>query len=285
MIKRKIQGFTMYLEPSEGGLSAKLAKRQDRGEHCFMWILKTEATGELALDVGGNIGYTTLPICARAVRVMAFEPDGRTRCLLVKNVRANGFEPTTVIYDCAISDKGGSSLFYLGKKPNQSTLCDVLEPHRQEGTCTVETRTIDSFDILPNFIKMDIEGSEVEALNGAMQSLEKTPYCKLLIEIHPQFFKGDSFELVLRRLVTMGYHFKYVVSAGVERPDLFRQHGYEPLAGAPKCMDKKGIKPKRAIYDCLSTEHAIKWSSYRIEQKYPGGISPKIIRSILLVKE
>ena len=92
------------------------------------------------------------------------------------------------------------------------------------------------------------------------------------------FFEGDSFEQVLRELVGIGFGFKYVVSAGIPRPDLFRKAGYRPLRKAPH--------KKRAVYEGIATEHAIQWSSYPIEQKCPKGkISPKIVRAILLEKD
>lgn len=275
MITKKIDGFKMFLEPKDGGISKGLAKKRIR-EPCFMWILRKEACGGLGLDIGANIGYTTLNLCKRMGKVIAIEPDPRSRSLLIKNIEANGFENVTEIYDFAVSDKSGSQPIYLADKPNLSTLYDRpgLEAQKRE----ILTRTIDSLGVRPNFIKMDIEGHEIQALRGAMRSLEQTKHCKLLIEVHPQFFVKDSFEVVLRNLLDIGFRFKYVVSAGVRKPDLFKQHGYEPMRGTP--IDK------RAIYNCLSTEHAIKWSSYPIEQKCKKGkISPKIVRSILLVKD
>lgn len=283
IVERNIQGFKMFLRPSDNGLSRILNKRQERGEHCFMWILRQEAEGDLGLDIGANIGYTTLPICERMNRVIAIEPDPRTKDLLRMSIEANGFSAKTNICEFAISNKPGKAKMILSKKPNQSSLRP--DQKNKVGEIEVTVHTIDELEILPNFIKMDIEGSEVEALQGGMGCLEKTPKCKILIEVHPQFFKDDSFERVLRNLAGMGYTIKYVVSAGVPQPDLFRKNGYEPMKGVPMCMDRFGRHPKRAIYNTLSQDHAIMWSSYSYKQPYSGGISPKIVRSILLVKE
>jgi len=265
----------MFLDPEDGGISRTLAKRGIR-EPCFMWILEKEACGSIGIDVGANIGYTTLHLCRNMKRVVAIEPDPRSRKLLIENINANGFEERVDICNFAVSDMEGRTSIYLADKPNLSSL------HRRPGISEqrheVLTKTIDSLNLQPNFIKMDIEGHEVQALNGAMGSLEATKQCKILIEVHPQFYSGDSFERVLKKLVAMDFAIKYVVSAGVAQPDLFRANGYEPLW--------KSAKNKRGVYDCLSTEDAIKWSSYPIEQVCPKGkVSPKIIRSILLVKQ
>lgn len=275
MITKKINGFKMFLAPEDRGISKILANRGIR-EPCFMWILKNEACGCLGLDVGANIGYTTLYLCRGMDKVIAIEPDPRSRKLLIKNVEVNGFKDSTEIYDFAISDKSGRQTICLADKPNLSTLCDRADMKGQKRE--VLTRSIDSLDVLPSFIKMDIEGYEVQALHGAMRCLKETKYCKILLEVHPQFFIKNSFEVVLRDLVDIGFKFKYVVSAGVPQPDMFKKYGYEPVPGTPI--------NRRAIYDCVATEHAIKWSSYPIEQKCKKGkISPKIVRSILLVKD
>lgn len=282
MICREIGGFRMWLDPKRGGLSSILKKKSIR-EHCFMWILNKEVEGELALDVGANIGYTTLPICAKAERVLAFEPDPRSIDLLSKNIKENEFSHKTKVYDCAASDKIGLRTISLASRPNQTSF--RFNQKGKMGERVVEIITIDSLNILPNFIKMDVEGHEVEVLRGSMKSLEKVKKCKILIEVHPQFFEGDSFELVLRQLINIGFKFKYVVSAGVIRPTLFKKAGYEPMSNTPIVGGNNNKGNKRAIYDCVSTEHAINWSSYKHVQKRPNSSpSPKIVRSILLVK-
>lgn len=280
MMQRKINGFEMKLEPRLGGLSSTLSKYDDR-EQCFMWILNNEVGGDVAVDVGANIGYTTLPMCANCKRVIALEPDPRSIGLLRDNIALNGFKAE--VHEFALSDERTRKNFILAKKPNQSGFCKKI----QGNTCEMETKMFDDLQIVPNFIKMDVEGHEAAILCGAMKSLEATPNCKILIEVHPQFFEGNEFELVLRQLLGMGFRFKYVVSAGVPIPDLFKKQGYKPLKGAPMAHNKKDSIKTRAVFDCVSDEDAIMWSSYSYKQVRPWSQkeSPKIVRSILLVKE
>ena len=275
MITQQVGVFRMHLDPEDGGISKVLA-RKGRREPCFMWILNHEARGHIGIDVGANIGYTTLSMCRTMNRVIAIEPDPRSRRLLVQNITANGFDDKTEIHDCAISDTEGQKTIYLADCPNLTTL---QASAAVAGTPTqVRTRTIDSFGVDPTFIKMDIEGHEVNAIRGAMQCLQRTECCKLLIEVHPTCYEGDEFEHVLRDLLAIGFRFKYVVSAGVPQPDLFRKAGYTPLDYAP-C-------DRRAVYAGLDPEDAIRWSSHPISQKCRRGrISPKIVRAILLTKD
>lgn len=275
MIKKTIEGFPMYLNPGDGGISGALAAKGGR-EPCFMWLLRREARGDLGLDIGGNIGYTTLSLCKGMNRVIAIEPDRRSRKLLKKNIKLNGFGGKTTIHSFAVSNKMSESTIYLSDKPNLTTLCKPQADHHKKET--ISTITIDSLDLLPNFMKMDIEGYEVEALQGARETLRNTQSCKILIEVHPMFYSRDrDLRAVLKGLISDGYVIKYVISAGVPVPDLFSKYNYSPLSGAPIA--------RRAIYDCVSQDHALDWSTRVINQKLPNGkTSPKIVRAIMLEK-
>ena len=275
MKQKTIEGFPMFLNPDDGGISGALARKGLR-EPCFMWLLRKEAKGDLAIDVGGNIGYTTLSLCKNMNRVVAIEPDKRSRKLLSKNIELNGYTDKTTIYDFAISNKSGNQTIYLSDRPNLTTLCKPIRGNHT--TKTIRTKTIDELDLNPEFIKMDIEGYEVEALQGASNTLQRVKSCKILIEVHPMFYTKDrNFKKVLENIVGFGFNVKYVISAAVIQPDLFKEHRYEPMPKAPQ--------NRRAIYDCISNKHAIDWCSRVIKQKCPNGkTSPKIIRAILLEK-
>jgi hypothetical protein len=162
-------------------------------------------------------------------------------------------------------------------------LCEPTEKlqknHKFKKT-EIETRTIDSLGVDPNFIKMDIEGYEVEALRGGMETFKRADKCKLLIEVHPQYYSEErSFAEVLEQLFSLGFNIKYVVSAGIAQPDLFKAKGYKPI------REVKDKKHRRGLYDDVTNEDALEFSSYIHKQKNPenGKISEKIVRSILLV--
>jgi FkbM family methyltransferase len=281
-----VEGFKMYLD-DEGVKGIRGVLKRDRGrEPAFMWILRKEASGALGIDLGANIGYTTVSLCNNMEKVIAIEPDGRCKKSLLKTIKANGFQDKLTYYKFAMSDKVGDSyIHYAEKHCNLNTLCDPTEKLQKNHNFKkkkIETMTIDSLSVDPNFIKMDIEGYEVEALRGGMETFKRADKCKLLIEVHPQYYSEErNFAIVLEQLFSFGFNIKYVVSAGVSCPDLFKEKGYKPIR---EMRDKKHM---RGIYNDISNEDALEFSSYVHRQKNPetGKVSEKIVRSILLVKE
>jgi len=280
-----IEGFKMHLDPRKRGITSTLLFQGYR-EPAFMWILRHEAKGDLGLDLGANIGYATLSLCKNMKKVIAIEPDKRCRKLLKRSLEDNNFVKKTKVKSFAISDKNGEKDIYLAKKNfNLNSLCELSASQSKKDKFVkskIKTVTIDSLNIDPNFIKMDIEGYEVEALRGARETLSRSKYCKILIEVHPQFYNADrDFSVVLKELISYGFDIKYVVSAGVSCPDLFKEKGYKPFKSF------KDGDHKRGLFSNIDTSDAIRFASFPHNQKNPktGKVSKKIVRSILLVKE
>lgn len=280
---KQVGEFKMYLDPLKRGISSSLVGQGYR-EPAFMWIINKEANGKLGIDLGANLGYATLHMCQKIEKIIAIEPDKRMIKLLRINLKENGYEKKVKIYNFAISDYDGEGTIYLfKKKPNLNTMClnnklkkikDLLKKKK------VETKKIDTLKISPNFIKMDIEGYEIEAIRGAMNTLENVDKCKLLIEVHPQYYNDKrDFSKILMNLFDIGFNVKYIVSAGCACPDLFKEKGYSPF----KVL--KDDKRNRGIFKNISKEDAINFCAFQHNQKEKNGkISNKIARAILLVK-
>ena len=278
----KVGEFKMHLDHLKRGISGVLWGQGYR-EPCFMWIVNKEAYGKVGIDIGANLGYVTLYMCKNLKKVIAIEPDKRCRKLLKKNLEENGFRKNVKIKKFAISDSCGEEVIYLAKKnPNLNSLCNgkkLLKKKDLLGKKTIKTQTIDSLNESPEFIKMDIEGYEVEAIMGGIETFKRVDKCKILIEVHPQYYdKERDFSVVLKTLFDIGFRVKYVVSAGCECPDLFKERGYSPF----KVMKDGGRK--RGIFRGVSFEDAVDFCSFQHIQKSGDDVSMKIARAILLVK-
>ena len=145
------------------------------------WV--TPQPGEYFLDVGGYVGWYSIQ-AARAVgekgRVVVLEPDALNRLQLQRNVALNGIDNVQILPFAAwcMSTRVG---WHCGAEPVWHRVTENREHTR-------EAVYIDDLVFklrLPrlDWIKLDIEGGEVQALRGGTRTLASLRP-KLFIEIH-----------------------------------------------------------------------------------------------------
>jgi FkbM family methyltransferase len=127
--------------------------------------------GAIVYDVGANAGFFTLlasKLTGDSGRVYAFEPLPRNLDFLERHIRLN--EITNVHVEAiAIAATSGEAHFRIAQHASMGGLAE-------EGDLRVVTASLD--DLIasgratrPDFIKMDIEGAESDALRGAKELL------------------------------------------------------------------------------------------------------------------
>jgi FkbM family methyltransferase len=144
--------------------------------------------GDVCFDVGANIGVYSVVlarISGDARNVHSFEPVRHIRDKLVANARLNGFDELNV------------NSFALGAKPGTLEMHQIKEGRFRGGTSTfvdteniaalgaeefvtreVEIKTLDRYVAEAgverlDFVKIDVEGFELEVLEGAGESLSR----------------------------------------------------------------------------------------------------------------
>lgn len=238
-----------------------------------MYLLRTEAKGGVAFDIGANIGYTTISLANQCDKVFAFEPDKRSFKLLKLNAL-----PNVECIRTAISDYTGEITFYATDKPNLSTVCRDQGGKKKTVPC-VTLDTFIKFIDNPIFMKMDLEGGEVAAIRGAMKGIDSTAGVKLLIELHPQYYnsKDRDFAGTLDTLFNIGYKPKYIVNA----------KGHSDTVKASGALLHKSFKGySRSIYTCNSVDQDTLrgWcTEMHMTTDKPKGT--KVLRAILLEKK
>lgn len=258
-LKKLNDGTKIWLEPSKPGISEELWRKGGR-EYGFNWILKEESCGcDVAYDVGANIGCNTLYLAQRCKKVHSFEPDKRSYRLLKKNSE----NLTNVeLHREAVSDYCGTIKIGLSNMPNMSGV--FSKGIKKKVDCT----TLDTYAKFADeqvFIKMDLEGGEVAALNGAKKIFESNSKVKLLIELHPKMYnKYNSFEESIKMLNEFGFKMKYVINA----------KGY------------KGYVKNRIVKEFPETDRCVATPISEDERYcYMMDGKHKILRSVLWVRE
>jgi len=132
---------------------------------------------DTVLDIGANIGCTTLLFSELGSHVHAFEPLGKTFALLRRNVEVN-VRGNIKIHHCALGDENKNAEICFSDT-NRSIAFVLDRTSRDDrGTSPITVRRLD--DMLPelridslNFMKIDVEGYEMRVLNGARKTLAK----------------------------------------------------------------------------------------------------------------
>ncbi len=200
-------------------------------QQLFVKVLESLEANSTIFDVGANVGFysmlsaTVLP----SSNVYAFEPLPRNIDFLRRHIALNKFENIKLI-PSAVGSVKGTALFDDSTNPSMG----ALSP---DGKTQVEVVCVDDllssgFIRVPDLIKMDIEGGEIEALKGMQNMLKNQPpkaiflsthgseihdtCCKILtssgfvlisindndelIAVHPQFLKKLPAEILRKKI-------------------------------------------------------------------------------------
>ena len=136
--------------------------------------------GGVFVDVGASIGFITARAARRVDRVFAIEPHPVRFEFLRRNVELNALSNVTCI-DCALGTERGEVDLYdvepsLGPHP--------LDVSTRPGTGRRYTVPVERLDDLldddADFVKIDVEGAEVEVLKGAPRTIASRP--RMIVE-------------------------------------------------------------------------------------------------------
>jgi FkbM family methyltransferase len=140
--------------------------------------------GNLAIDVGANIGSYTLPLARRFEKVIAFEPSSVHCKLLRMNVAINGLRNIS-IYEVALSDVNDTVPLYI-RRGGATSLNGSHYGLGFESVVSVKAARLDDFSSRfegLDFVKLDAEGFELQILRGA-EKLFSTQRPVIAVEVH-----------------------------------------------------------------------------------------------------
>lgn len=181
-----VEGVKMYINPRDRAISRFIIQQgayEIGTTKVFKRVIKK---GMVVFDIGAHWGYYSL-IAASLVgengKGFAFEPHPLNYDLLLKSISFNGFSNISPIKK-AVSDKNGIIKLFCSHK--ESAGHSIVLPENEDEYIEVETVTLDEFckenKILPDVVKMDVEGAEPLALKGMKRMIERSENLKMFIE-------------------------------------------------------------------------------------------------------
>lgn len=161
------------------------------------------------LDCGANMGVSVVYFALKYPnhQIIAFEPEKAIFDILKENVESFGLK-NVILFQKAVWIKSEQLKFYsdggMGGRVNN-------EYENQTATIIDAVPLLDFLEDEVDFLKMDIEGAEVEVLKYCGEGLKKAK--NIFFEYHNDVTKKQTLHELLELVVENGFHY-YIKESG-----------------------------------------------------------------------
>jgi FkbM family methyltransferase len=235
-----LEGLKLRLYPgNETSQAIFITGRYEPNEFCL--LAKILKPGMTFLDVGANMGLYSL-FAARKVgndgRVLAFEPSSREWKIAKNNVEVNGLSNVNLLH-LALCDQAAEINLLVAPLRNSghNTLGAFAYGTSLECRERVPADRLD--DVLRrealtrvDVIKVDIEGAELRALRGAVETLER---------FRPILFVEISERALRNQGCTSGDLLAFIAQQGYDLYNFDRQAGMPTRLAPRSSFDSENI--------------------------------------------
>ena len=213
VFKRRLPQFfggTAISVSTEGGLRYLFRRSEDLDPTLYSTVRRCVVPGDVVWDIGANVGLFSFSAAALATRsgsVLAVEPDVWLVGLLRRSAARRQETAAAVdVLPAAMSDVTGISSFSIAKRSrstNHLVGFGTTQTGGERARISVPTLTLDLISAgrpMPTVLKIDVEGAEVQVLQGAAAVLASHP--TVIIEV-----AGENVTAVDAILRPLGYRY------------------------------------------------------------------------------
>ena len=185
----RVWGFTVAAPTFDRWLYLWMHRLGRMGREEAVFLSRVIRPGMHVADVGANLGLYSL-LLARCTgptgRVYAFEPDALMAGALRRNLAANGATHAEV-FECAVGAATGHAVLQRNALNSGDNRLGKIGTALHSEEASVPVRALQ--DALQgrrlDFIKMDVQGWEGEALRGVAGLLDANPHLLICFEFWP----------------------------------------------------------------------------------------------------
>ncbi|MFA6567554.1 MAG: FkbM family methyltransferase [Victivallales bacterium] len=237
--------YDMFLNIHDNGISRTLALNGKREMQLRTILEEVIKPGMCVFDLGANIGYYAVWEALRVGpegRVYCIEPSPANFALLHKNVELNGMKDRMEMYNVGAADRVGEADFHLAEYSNLHTFMaeqykfgDKSKRLLKGQTIKVPLTTVSEFakgKRKIDLIRMDVEGFEVEVIDGMEEAFKTDPSFGPAICFETHFPKyDDTHHSMRKRLLSLfdrGYRVTRISSNSEKKNQHILDMGYTP---------------------------------------------------------
>lgn len=182
-----------------------------------------------SIDVGANKGIITLLLMKYSSCVYCFEPVPWLANALKEKFR----DCNVIIHNCAlgaVNDVMNLSVPFVNQKAieSRSSLCldynnefILSDRVNQIKVIPVNVKKLDDYNLRNiGFIKIDVEGFELDVLKGATETI-KNSHPNMLIEIEQRHHKTNNINDIFQYIIDLGYHGYFMLDKKISKIEEF----------------------------------------------------------------
>lgn len=259
-VARRVHDYRMWIDLEDRGISRTLLLFGKREMDHKIMLERVLKPGMTVFDIGANIGYYALMelgLIGGTGKIVAIEPSPANVVLLRRNLELNGAATAVTVIEGAVSDRLSERQFHLSEQSNLNTFhAEGAGAHLSGEAIAVKTTTVAELAAkhgAPDLIRMDVEGHEVEVVNGMLDGVREGRMAPMIIfETHRTRYSPEhDMAAALRALFACGYEVPLLASSWQGGTALIEARGYK---GSPP-VATDGVE--RVIFEDIAQEDAI----------------------------
>ncbi len=194
------------------------------------YILRSLKPGDIAVDIGCHKGgylYWMHNRVGKNGHCYAFEPQPILYQYLKAILARFAYQNITLEHK-GVSSKAGTFRLYIPKTTSGASPGASLNAMDEQGGTVekvdVQTVTLDNYfferGIIPNLLKIDVEGHEADVLKGGEQLLRQH-HPRILMECETRHLKNGSVSDILQLMSDWGYHGFFILGGKLHAVETF----------------------------------------------------------------
>lgn len=173
------------------------------------WCEQFLTSNGVFVDIGAHIGTYSVLLSKKCKEVISFEPQKDTFDCLNVGLCINDCHNIKA-YNVALSSQEGTlTLHHVSKDGGGSSLrSDILNTSNQAiiGEEPVSVKTLDSYELENiEFMKLDVEGNELEVIKGAIKTLVNSRFPPFIFEAWKDDWYRTEREALIHYIRKLGY--------------------------------------------------------------------------------
>lgn len=178
-------------------------------DRLYLQMIENMGQQSILFDIGANIGITSIiPAQRFGCKVFAFEPEPLNFSNLHKNIFENELQNKISYFPFAISNKISVEKFFLKSISPGDALHSLDQPSpyiASQNLKNVSFYNVATFSLdhlmsqyklpHPTHLKIDVDGSEINVLNGMFEVLKNSKELKIFIEVNLDKNKGNFHQI------------------------------------------------------------------------------------------